>query len=480
MQLGTRLHSGMMRLAARRYRRILTAALVTLLTSAALLGLIGLARWRGRQAVQSDTRAVLLQTSQQLVRSLQSRRGTLTLLRDTLSRREDMTLPQVQAMGLSAVDHTRHLLGTGRLTRNQPLIWWAGPQQLSGADQAQLERALARWTRVLGIWRTPSMTVVTLDGPRPLLVMLEPLPQRSGRRSAIFGILDFKPLLQDFFSSTLAPQQPVQLWDDQTLLYQSPAWRPDSGQAHPIVIERTVAVDGSRWRLQVQPGSTKVAQALSWFNVLLLVLGGLAAVGITVTVWLLAARAWLLQRAVDRRTAALRRATQRLRQLAITDELTGLHNRRFFLERWEREYERAKRYSRPLVCLMIDVNGFKQVNDRLGHQTGDVVLQQVARELKTMLRQSDLLARLGGDEFVIALPETSSAQAGLVADKLRQITIPLPDGSGRAHRLPPVSLSVGMSQAEGLAGSSHDMLEAADQSLYAHKRHRQASAALHA
>lgn len=474
MQLGIRLPSEMMRL-ARRYRRILTAFLITVLTGAAALGVIGLARWRGHQALQSDTRALLTQSSQQLVRALQSRRGTLTLLRDTLNRHADMTLPQLQAMSGSAVQHTRHLLGTGRAQPGQPPSWWSGPQELSRADRAQLDRAVVRWTRVDGVWRVPSTTTVTVSGGRPLLIMLEPLRPRAGGRSAILGVFDLKPLLQDFFSSTLALQQPVQLWNGKTLLYQSPTWRPDSDREHPIRIEQTAAVGSARWRLQMQPGGTKIAQTLSWFNALLLILGTLAAVGIIVTVWLLAARAWLLQRAVERRTAALRRATQRLRQLATTDELTGLHNRRFFLERWERECERAKRYDRPLVCLMIDVNGFKQVNDRLGHQAGDLVLQRVAQELKAMLRQSDLLARLGGDEFVIALPETSAAQASLVAEKLRQISIQLPGEAKR--RLPPVSLSVGMNDVgRQQAGDPRAALDAADQSLYAHKRHRHAGA----
>ncbi len=92
-----------------------------------------------------------------------------------------------------------------------------------------------------------------------------------------------------------------------------------------------------------------------------------------------------------------------------------------------------------------------------------------------MLRQSDLLARLGGDEFVIALPETSAAQASLVAEKLRQISIQLPGEAKR--RLPPVSLSVGMNDVgRQQAGDPRAALDAADQSLYAHKRHRQAGA----
>jgi diguanylate cyclase (GGDEF)-like protein len=117
---------------------------------------------------------------------------------------------------------------------------------------------------------------------------------------------------------------------------------------------------------------------------------------------------------------------------------------------------------------MIDVNGFKQVNDRLGHQAGDLVLKRVAQELKTMLRQSDVLARFGGDEFIIALPETTPDQAAAVADKLREIQIRLPNAPAR--ELAPVSLSVGMSRVERSGESPAEILEAADQSLYASKR----------
>ena len=236
-----------------------------------------------------------------------------------------------------------------------------------------------------------------------------------------------------------------------------------------------MAVDSARWTLQMQPGSTRVVLALSWFNVLLISLSLIAGLGVTIVVWLLAARTWLLQRAVTRRTAALRRTLKRLRQMAVTDELTGLYNRRFFLDRWAWECERAKRYQRPLACLMIDVNGFKQVNDQLGHPVGDLVLKHVAQELKTALRHADILARFGGDEFVIALPEKSLELAEAVADKLRRVSIAVPGGTAR--RLPPVSLSVGLSRVEQDDDSPQQILQAADQSLYASKRHRKPSAA---
>jgi diguanylate cyclase (GGDEF)-like protein len=282
------------------------------------------------------------------------------------------------------------------------------------------------------------------------------------------GAFDLKPLLEDFFTSGVLQPNPAQLLDGEAVLYRSSDWRAPTGAEGPVVARREVVLDAARWTLQMQPGATRVVQTLSWFNVLLIGLSAIAGGGVTVIVWILAARTWILQRAVVRRTAALRRTSERLRQLATTDELTGLYNRRFFLNRWELEWERAKRYERPLACLMIDVNGFKQVNDRLGHAAGDSLLTRVAQELKTMLRQSDLLARFGGDEFVIALPETTLAQATAVAEKLRQVRIEVPDGASRG--VSSVTLSVGVSRIQADTESSKEVLEAADESLYAWKR----------
>ena len=457
-----------MSLMGRRYRRILIASVLTLLTSAILLGLIGLTRWRGRQALQSDTHTVITQTGLQLIRTLQSRRGTLTFLRDTMKRRPTLGLSQLQAMGASAVEHTRHLLGDGmiRAGEQQP-AWWSKPAGLSETVLVELSRAIAERTRLRGIWRVPSTFVVTASSQQMFLVMLEPL-RPPYQESAIVGVFDLTSLLEDFFSANLAQRYPAQLLDGATLLFRSSDWKPAAGDHRPLIAQHPVRLDAARWLLQMQPGSTGVVKALSWLNILLIALSIIAGAGITVIVWILAARAWILERAVTRRTAALRRALKRVRQLAITDELTGLYNRRFFLNRMEWEWERARRYRRPLACLMIDVNSFKEVNDRLGHQFGDRLLQQVAQELKLLLRQSDILARFGGDEFVIALPETSPPQAVLVANKLRQISIHVQ--SGGTQDLPPISLSVGMSHIEQHDASVQEFLEAADKSLYEHKR----------
>ena len=158
----------------------------------------------------------------------------------------------------------------------------------------------------------------------------------------------------------------------------------------------------------------------------------------------------------------------RITRAGRTIELTGLSNRRFFLERWEEECSRANRYSRPLSCLMIDINGFKKVNDRFGHHAGDLLLKEVAQQLKSHLRRTDLLARFGGDEFIIGLPETDLRQAAIVAEKLRSLSFQT--AAITSHEpIAPISLSIGVSQAE--AGQSpQKVIDLADADLYASRR----------
>ena len=476
MELGNRWKT----LVSRRDRRIFVASVVTVLISASLLGLVIFTQWRAHRALQSDIDTVMAQANQQLIRTLQSRRGTLTLLRDTLDRRPNVALPQLQALGESAVEHTRHLVAIGLISAGQRPAWWAEPSNLSTTERAQLNRTLAQHLQFRSIWRVPSLFVTMLRAHRPLLVMLEPFRSDAFHSSAVVGIYNLTTLLEDFFTSALPQPYPAQVLDGDQVLYQSNAWRaseerrtPSAAETHTqatrqeVVISR-MAIDGARWTIALQPTNSRLAETLSWFNVLLIGLSLIAGIGITIVVWLLTARAWILQRAVDRRTAALRRVLRRLRQMAITDELTGLYNRRFFLNRWAWECSRAKRYHRPLACLMIDVNGFKQVNDRLGHAIGDLVLKRTAQQLQMLLRQSDILARLGGDEFVIALPETNHVQAASVAEKLRQTFIEIPEGE--AQHVTSITLSVGLSSIEEEAGTPEELLEAADQSLYLDKR----------
>jgi diguanylate cyclase (GGDEF)-like protein len=134
------------------------------------------------------------------------------------------------------------------------------------------------------------------------------------------------------------------------------------------------------------------------------------------TLVLLAAVIWRLVAGLRRRLAE---AGERIRQMAITDELTGLRNRRYALQRLDEEFARAQRNGRPLSVAIFDVDRFKQVNDRHGHAAGDDVLRAVAAMAGRACRASDLLARYGGEEFLAILPETGAAGARAIAERIR-------------------------------------------------------------
>jgi diguanylate cyclase (GGDEF)-like protein len=118
---------------------------------------------------------------------------------------------------------------------------------------------------------------------------------------------------------------------------------------------------------------------------------------------------------------SLRTAFEHERELARTDPLTGIANARAFNEVANQELLRARRYGRPLTVVYLDLDGFKEVNDTLGHSAGDVVLKRVATACRDTLRRTDLVARLGGDEFVALLPETGPDPAKLVIAKLQRV-----------------------------------------------------------
>lgn len=123
---------------------------------------------------------------------------------------------------------------------------------------------------------------------------------------------------------------------------------------------------------------------------------------------------------------------ERLKLDGLTDPLTGISNRRFFERRLAEEVERWARQAGPLVCMLADVDFFKQVNDQYGHQVGDRVLRQIASLLGQDLRGSDVLARYGGEEFVLLLPGTTPAQGAAIAERLRsnieQSAFVIPEG----------------------------------------------------
>lgn len=121
----------------------------------------------------------------------------------------------------------------------------------------------------------------------------------------------------------------------------------------------------------------------------------------------------------ERLQKELQTAQIELEQLATTDFLTGLHNRRNFLEIGRREVQRARRFRHPLTVVMFDIDYFKKVNDTHGHATGDLVLTEIAALCQKNLRGSDVLGRLGGEEFAVLLPHTRISDASTIAEHLR-------------------------------------------------------------
>jgi diguanylate cyclase (GGDEF)-like protein len=161
---------------------------------------------------------------------------------------------------------------------------------------------------------------------------------------------------------------------------------------------------------------------------------------------------------------ALERSNAELKRLAVTDSLTGIANRRQFMETLEGEVARSRRHGRPLSLLMLDIDHFKQINDRWGHATGDEAIKATALACLDGIRTIDLAARVGGEEFAILLPETPMDAAGLVADRVRQnvAAVRLPREAGEVG----LTCSIGVSQLTADDVSLETLLTRADQALY--------------
>jgi diguanylate cyclase (GGDEF)-like protein len=150
-------------------------------------------------------------------------------------------------------------------------------------------------------------------------------------------------------------------------------------------------------------------------------------------------------------------------RLTTVDGLTQIFNRRYFLEQFEREVSRAKRYRRELSLMMFDIDHFKDINDSYGHLAGDYVLKQLATVIKGKIRREDILARYGGEEFVIILPEIDGGNAVIFAEKVRKIVEKAP------FKFEDTRISVTISVGLGTLTESDDaasLIKRADEKLY--------------
>lgn len=161
----------------------------------------------------------------------------------------------------------------------------------------------------------------------------------------------------------------------------------------------------------------------------------------------------------------LKQSNEMLTQLSNTDPLTQLFNRRYMMDMLNREMQRTIRKGSPLSLVMMDIDHFKQVNDRFGHQNGDLVLVAVASLARKDLRSYDFAARYGGEEFVLTLPETSHEEALHVAERLR-LEVEKQAFSGDLRELrTTISMGVATCPAPGIT-SADELIKEADDALY--------------
>ncbi len=171
-----------------------------------------------------------------------------------------------------------------------------------------------------------------------------------------------------------------------------------------------------------------------------------------------------LLEASNRQLAALTQEHSRLRRTAMRDELTGLYNRRTFNEFFKEELDRVRRYGGLAALALFDLDHFKQVNDRHGHDAGDAVLRGFARVLKKCCREVDVPARYGGEEFTVLLPAAGTRAGRIFAERVRRETAgtSLRAGKGRLA----VTVSAGVCKFTKRHGSVRAMLQQADRALY--------------
>ncbi|THF60963.1 diguanylate cyclase [Pseudothauera rhizosphaerae] len=182
-----------------------------------------------------------------------------------------------------------------------------------------------------------------------------------------------------------------------------------------------------------------------------------------------------LQQELEREREEIRRfaaelavSNRRLQEVALTDALTGFPNRRYAIDRIQQEWLASSRSGRPLSCMIIDIDAFKQINDTHGHDAGDAVLRAAADALRGALRGQDVICRTGGDEFLVICPETDLSAALACGERLRSAVDSL--GMDAGGRCPKVSISVGVAVRDGGMGDVDALMKRADEGVYLAKQ----------
>lgn len=174
-----------------------------------------------------------------------------------------------------------------------------------------------------------------------------------------------------------------------------------------------------------------------------------------------------LEARVIERTKELLHLNRQMEEMALTDALTGLPNRRNAMRRLAQAWEESIQKNSNLACMMVDADGFKQINDIYGHDAGDEVLRQLSRNLGYAMRTDDIVYRLGGDEFFVICPDTTLKGAMLLAEKMRLsiAALRIPAGGGEWRGSISIGVAIRKAEMENMEG----LIKAADDALYAAK-----------
>jgi two-component system cell cycle response regulator len=171
-----------------------------------------------------------------------------------------------------------------------------------------------------------------------------------------------------------------------------------------------------------------------------------------------------------RYTEQLRTNVKQSIEMAVTDSLTGLYNRRFMEKQLSALANSAANRGKPLAILVIDVDYFKSINDNHGHDAGDRVLQELSARIKDGLRNLDLPCRTGGEEFIVVLPDTDNTVALRIGERLRKLVSLKPFNAGAKTGPMNITVSIGVASFEGINDTTESLLKRADQALYQAKR----------